>query len=91
MKEYPLSKAFQLIEPGPVVLLSTAHKGKANIMTMTWHMDIDFTPLFGCVVSSCNYSFSLLRASRECVIAIPSADIASKVVDVGNCSGRDVA
>jgi flavin reductase (DIM6/NTAB) family NADH-FMN oxidoreductase RutF len=90
MKEYPLSKAFQLIEPGPVVLLSTAHKGKANIMTMSWHMDIDFTPLFGCVVSSCNHSFSLLRASRECVVAIPSADIAEKVVDVGNCSGKDV-
>lgn len=44
MKELQLSKAFQLIEPGPVVLVTTAHKGKANIMTMSWHMVMDFTP-----------------------------------------------
>jgi len=44
MKELPLSKAFQLIEPGPVVLVATARDGKANVMTMSWHMVMDFTP-----------------------------------------------
>ena len=38
MIEFPISKAFQFIEPGPVVLVSTAHKGKANVMTLSWHM-----------------------------------------------------
>ena len=27
MKDLPLSKVYQLLEPGPVVLLTTAHKG----------------------------------------------------------------
>lgn len=90
MKEFPLSKAFQLFEPGPLVLLTTSHRGKANVMTMSWHMDVDFVPLIACVVSDCNFSFTGLKATKECVIAIPTVDLASKVVDIGNCSGADV-
>lgn len=90
MIELPLSKAFQLIEPGPVVLVTTAHKGKANIMTMTWHMVMDFTPQIGCIIGPWDFSFTALRATKECVLAIPTVDIAAKVVDIGNCSGRDV-
>ena len=90
MNELPLSKAFQLIEPGPVVLVTTAHEGKANIMTMSWHMVMDFSPQIGCIIGSWDYSFTALRATMECVIAIPTVDIASKVVEIGNCSGQDV-
>ncbi|MGA2991466.1 MAG: flavin reductase family protein [Candidatus Korobacteraceae bacterium] len=91
MKTFPLSKTFHLLEPGPVVLLTTAQRGHANIMTMSWHMMMEFEPpLIGCIVSSCNFSFRALRATRECVIAIPTVDLASTVVDIGNCSGEDV-
>lgn len=38
MKESSLSKVYQLLEPGPVVLLTTAQRGWANVMTMSWHM-----------------------------------------------------
>ena len=91
MKELPLSKVYQLIEPGPVVLLTTAHKGRANVMTLSWHMMVEFEPpLIACVVSNANYSYAALRATGECVIAIPAAELAAKVVKVGNCSGREV-
>ncbi len=91
MKEFPLSKVFQLIEPGPVVMVTTANKKKNNIMTMSWHMMMEFEPpLIGCIISSSDYSFAALCATKECVIAIPSVDIATKVVEVGNCSGQDV-
>jgi flavin reductase (DIM6/NTAB) family NADH-FMN oxidoreductase RutF len=90
MKDFPLDRAFQFIEPGPVVLLTTAHQKKSNVMTMTWHMDVDFVPRFACVVSEMNYSFAALRATGECVIAIPTVDLMTKVVDIGNCSGLDV-
>ncbi len=91
MKEFPLSRVFQLIEPGPVVLVTTVNKGRANIMTMSWHMMIEFEPaLIGCVVSPANYSFRALRATKECVIAIPTVDLATTVVEIGNCSGKDV-
>jgi flavin reductase (DIM6/NTAB) family NADH-FMN oxidoreductase RutF len=91
MKNLPLAEVYQLLEPGPVVLLTTARKGRANVMTMSWHMMVEFEPpLIACIVSNANSSFDTLRATRECVIAIPARALASKVVKVGNCSGRDV-
>lgn len=91
MRSLPLSKVYQLLEPGPVVLLTTAHKGRMNVMTMSWHMMVDFEPpLIACIVSGRDHSFVALRATRECVIAIPSVELAEKVVAIGNCSGRDV-
>jgi flavin reductase (DIM6/NTAB) family NADH-FMN oxidoreductase RutF len=74
-----------------VVLLTTAHKGHANIMTMSWQMMAEFEPpLVACVVSNANHSFTALRATKECVIAIPSLELATKVVQIGNCSGQNV-
>jgi flavin reductase (DIM6/NTAB) family NADH-FMN oxidoreductase RutF len=74
-----------------VVLLTTARAGRANVMTMSWHTMMEFEPpLVGCVVSDRNYSFGLLRATREGVINIPDADLARQVVAVGNVSGRDI-
>jgi flavin reductase (DIM6/NTAB) family NADH-FMN oxidoreductase RutF len=91
MKDLQLSKVYQLLEPGPVVLLTTAHKGAANVMTMSWHMMVDFEPpLIACIVSNRDRSFAALRATKECVIAIPAVGLADKVVAIGNCSGRDV-
>jgi len=92
MKELALAGVHQLIEPGPVVLLTTARNGRVNVMTMSWHMMVEFEPpLVACVVSDADYSFAALRAMKECVIAIPALHLAQKVVDVGNCSGHDVA
>jgi flavin reductase (DIM6/NTAB) family NADH-FMN oxidoreductase RutF len=91
MNELPLSKVYQLLEPGPVVLLTTARKGRANVMAMSWHMMIEFEPpQLACVVSGNDYSFAALRATRECVIGIPALKLATKVVKVGNSSGRDI-
>lgn len=91
MEEFPLPNVYRLLEPGPVVLLTTARKGRANVMTMSWHMMVDFEPpLVACVVSGANYSFAALRATGECVIAIPARKLAPKVVQIGNSSGRDI-
>ena len=91
MKEIPLNEVYRLLEPGPVVFLTTGGDGHGNIMTMSWHMMVDFTPpLVACVVSTGDHSFTALRTTKECVIAIPAVTLAPKVVAVGNCSGRNV-
>ena len=65
-----------------VVLLTTARKGSANVMTMSWHMMVEFEPpLVACVVSNADYSFSALRETKECIIAIPEVHLAQKIVD----------
>jgi flavin reductase (DIM6/NTAB) family NADH-FMN oxidoreductase RutF len=91
MRDLPLAKVYQLLEPGPVVLLTTAHRGRANVMAMSWHMMVEFEPpLIACVVSNADYSYTALRATKQCVIAIPALKLASKVVQIGNCSGQGV-
>jgi len=90
MNDLPLSQVYGLLEPGPVVLLTTAGTDRNNVMAMSWHMMVEFTPpLVACVVSGRDHSFAALTATRECVIAIPAVDMAETVVAVGNCSGRD--
>ncbi|MFA5082352.1 MAG: flavin reductase family protein [Hydrogenophilaceae bacterium] len=89
-RNYPLSKVYGLIEPGPVVLLSTAGKDWPDVMALSWLMPVEFEPpLVACVMGGGEYSYSLLRKSRECVLNIPTVELAEKVVAVGNCSGRD--
>jgi flavin reductase (DIM6/NTAB) family NADH-FMN oxidoreductase RutF len=91
MKEFPLAKVYRVIEPGPVVLMTTSYRGRPNVMTMSWHTAMEFEPpLIGCVLGSWDYSFDALKSTKECVISIPTVDLASKVVDIGNCSGRDI-
>ena len=86
-----LSRVYRLLEPGPVVLVTTAQRGRANVMTLSWQTMLDFEPpLVGCVISNRNHSFAALRATKECVIAIPEARLAAKVVACGNTSGRDI-
>jgi flavin reductase (DIM6/NTAB) family NADH-FMN oxidoreductase RutF len=90
-KSFPLSKVYGLLEPGPVVLITTSHKGKPNIMTQSWHTMMEFEPpLVGCVISGRNYSFAALKATRECVINIPTVELAKQVLGIGNSSGRKV-
>ncbi len=90
-KSYPLSKVYGLLEPGPVVLVTTARNGRANIMTMSWHTMMEFEPpLVGCIISNRNYSFGLLKATKECVINIPTVELAEKVVGCGNTSGATI-
>ena len=90
-RDFPVGDIRRFLEPGPVVLVSSAHRGKTNIMTMGWHMVLEFSPsLVGCLISSANYSHDLIRRSRECVINVPTVDLAATVVDIGNCSGAGV-
>jgi len=90
-KALPLSQVYRLLEPGPVAMVSTAHAGRLNVMTMSWLTMMEFEPpLLGCVIGSLNYSFGLLQKSRECVINIPTVEIARQMAGCGSCSGRRV-
>ena len=89
MRQFKLSKAFTLMEPGPVVLVTTQDGERSNIMTISWTMVVDFTPQFALTTGPWNYSFAALKKNRECVIAIPAVDMLDQVVGIGTCSGSD--
>jgi flavin reductase (DIM6/NTAB) family NADH-FMN oxidoreductase RutF len=89
--DFPVAKIRRYLEPGPIVLVSSAWRGDTNIMTMGWHTVMEFTPsLVGCVIASGNHSFDLIRRSKECVINVPATDLTHAVVGIGNCSGTEV-
>ena len=90
-KSFPVSKAYQLIEPGPVIMVTTQYKDKQNVMTMAWHMMVEFEPvLVAFIMSEDNYSFDLLKKSKQCVINIPTVDMIKTAVDIGSCTGVKV-
>jgi flavin reductase (DIM6/NTAB) family NADH-FMN oxidoreductase RutF len=89
MRNLKLSRAFTLMESGPVVLVTTHDGRKDNIMTISWTMVLAFTPVFAITTGAWNYSFAALRRYRECVIAIPTVDMLDQVVGIGMCSGAD--
>jgi flavin reductase (DIM6/NTAB) family NADH-FMN oxidoreductase RutF len=77
------------MESGPVVLITTNDGKKDNIMTISWTMVLDFTPVFAITTGEWNYSFTALRKTKECVLSIPTVDMLDKVVGIGTCSGAD--
>jgi flavin reductase (DIM6/NTAB) family NADH-FMN oxidoreductase RutF len=89
MRQLKLSKVFTFIEPGPVVLVTTTDGSKNNVMTISWTMVVDFTPVFAITTGAWNHSFAALQRTGECVIAVPTVDLLDRVVGIGTCSGAD--
>ncbi len=89
MQDLPLEKVFTLIEPGPVVLVTTHDGHRANIMTITWTMVLGFSAEFAITTGPWNYSYAALTKHRECVVAIPTVDMLDTAVGIGTCSGED--
>jgi Conserved protein/domain typically associated with flavoprotein oxygenases, DIM6/NTAB family len=90
-KDFPVENIRRFLEVGPIVLVSSQYKGEHNIMSMGWHTVLEFSPsLIGCMITSENHSFELIKKSKECVINIPEAHLLDKVVKVGNSSGLEI-
>lgn len=89
MNPFPLDQAFTLLEPGPVVLVTTHDGHQDNVMTISWTMVLDFVPRFAITTGPWNYSWHAIEKTRECVLAIPAADLLDTVIGIGLCSGKD--
>lgn len=89
--DLPPHHARAYLEPGPIVLISSRHGAETNIMTLGWHVMLEFSPsLVGLMIAGDNHSFSLIRRSGECVINLPTLDMIDTVVRIGNSSGQSV-
>lgn len=86
-----LDQVRRYLEPGPVVLVTSAHAGERDIMVMGWHTVMAFSPsLIGCVISSANHSHGLIRASGECVLNLPNSSQLEAVLGVGSTTGAKI-
>lgn len=90
-RSFPVAQVRRYLEPGPIVLVSSRLGDATNIMTMGWHTMMEFAPaLVGCVISSANHSFRMIRESRECVINLPTTRLIDEAVGIGNTSGGEI-
>ncbi|MGW1727650.1 flavin reductase family protein [Streptomyces sp. NPDC002306] len=91
LQPHPLDQVHRLIEPGPVILVTTRHRGIPNVMTNGFNMMVRHAPpLIACAIGPWDHSYQALVETEECVVSVPTADMAAVVVDIGNCSGTDV-
>lgn len=89
--DFQVSNVRRYLEPGPIVLVSSVWKGKANIMTLGWHTILEFSPsLVGLMISRGNHSFQMIRNSGQCVINLPTTALTDIVVGIGNTTGSEV-
>lgn len=90
-RDFPVGEVRRYLEPGPVVLISSKHGNKTDIMTLGWHCILEFSPsLVGCMISAGNYSFELIRQSKECVINLPTTALADQIAGIGSTSGDEI-
>lgn len=90
LQKLSLAKSFMAFEPGPVVLVTTKAGRKNNVMTISWHMVLDFAPHIAIKTGCWNYSFTALLEQKECVLCVPTADLAETTVRIGAVSGETV-
>jgi len=89
-KEIPVNRANRLINHGPVVLITSAYKDQANVMTVAWHMPVSSRPpLVAIAVAESRFTDELIRRSEEFVINIPPRSLLKAVDLCGSVSGRD--
>jgi flavin reductase (DIM6/NTAB) family NADH-FMN oxidoreductase RutF len=88
--DYPVDLVHRLIEPGPVILISTAYRGESNLMTNGFNMPIGHGGPIGVVLGPWDHSYTALDRTGECVLGVPSADLMETVVAIGNVTGADI-
>lgn len=85
-----LSRAYRLLNHGPVTLVSSAHAGRRNIMAAAWTMPLDFDPpKVAVVVDKSSFTRELIENSGAFALNLPCRAQAAATLAVGSCSGRD--
>lgn len=86
-----LSRAYRLLNHGPVVLVTSAHDGESNVMAASWSMPLDFSPPKVAVVIDRNTrTRELVEASGTFALNVPSRKIAAETLAVGSASGKEM-
>ncbi len=81
----------RLLNPGPLVLITSKYQGKANIVTAAWTSPVSHSPpLVSISLSTKKLSHILIGNSIEFTINIPSIELLDKVLQCGSDSGRNI-
>lgn len=90
MAKIPVSNPEILVYCHPVSLVTSRHKEKRSVFSVSWLSPVSRNPAQVMLsVAKNRFSLELIRASNCFVINIPTADQLKEVIYCGNVSGRD--
>ena len=85
-----LAHASRLVNHGPTVLVTSAHRGRRNVMAAAWSMPVEFTPpRLAVVIDKHTFTKELVAASGAFGLCVPSASLVDLTHAVGSVSGRE--
>jgi flavin reductase (DIM6/NTAB) family NADH-FMN oxidoreductase RutF len=87
--DFPVDGVRKFLEPGPIVLVTSAWKNETNIMTMGWHAMMGYD-MIGCYIWDENYSHQMIKKSKECCINLPEVHLIDQTIAVGNSTGAEI-
>jgi len=83
-------KLARLVNHGPTVLVSCAHGGRDNLITLAWCMPVSISPpMIGVAIAPARFSHDLIRDSGEFAVNVPAVSLLPAVWLCGTESGRD--
>lgn len=91
MKKITLPAASRLTSPNPVTLVCTLRPdGGTNLATVSWWNYLSFNPsMIAFAMAKTSYSGERVRETKEVVVTVPGAALASQAVSCGSTTGRD--
>jgi len=82
--------ARRLLGGGPVLLVSSSHRGHHNVMPVAYAMNLSIVPpLIGIALHPGRHSTDVIRKTNEFAINIPTRDLLHHVQYLGTLSGAD--
>jgi flavin reductase (DIM6/NTAB) family NADH-FMN oxidoreductase RutF len=84
----PLSNAYRLLNPGPVVLISVGDGETDNLFAVTWNMPVRKDPgMMALLSGKKHHSYPFIERTGEFGVNVPDADQAEAVLGCGSVSG----
>ncbi len=81
--------AYRILHPKLAFLLVTKYGDKTNVMTLAWHMPVEYETI-AIAIDRENYSYELLSKSKEFTLNVLSIDKLDIIWKAGTTSGREI-
>ncbi len=91
LEDRPNATAARLLLGGPVVLVTSMWRGRANVMPLAWHMPVSTDPpMIAIAVEQSRHTNEVIRHSQEFVLNFPTRPLLHHVQYLGALHGDRV-
>lgn len=88
-KPIQLSIAYRLLNPGPLVLVSSLFNKRAGLTPIAWHMPVsDDPPIIALEIWEGHFIYKAILQTGDFTVNIPSSGMAATIRLLGSVSGR---